>query len=101
SWFRRCSTCPEAEAVIAGFQDVAVMSEAVEQSGGHLGVAEHAGPFAEAEVGGNDDAGLLVELAEQMEQQRPASRAERQIAQLVEDDEVETQQTLGKLSRFV
>jgi len=48
------------------------MGEPVEQSGGHFGVAEHAGPFAKAEVGGDDDAGLLVELAEQMEQQRPA-----------------------------
>jgi hypothetical protein len=37
------------------------MGEAVEQCGGHLGIAEHTGPFAEAEVGGDDDAGLLVE----------------------------------------
>ena len=48
------------------------MGKAIEQRGGHLGIAEHAGPFAEAEVGGDDNAGLLVELAEQMEQQRPA-----------------------------
>jgi len=46
---------------------MAVMGEPIEQRRGHLGVAEHAGPFAEAEVGGDDDAGLLVELAEQME----------------------------------
>jgi hypothetical protein len=48
------------------------VGEPVEQRGGHLGIAEHAGPFAEAEVGGDDDAGALVELAQQMEQQRAA-----------------------------
>ncbi len=40
----------EAEAVVSGFQDVAMMGEPVEQRGGHLGVAEDAGPSAEAEV---------------------------------------------------
>jgi hypothetical protein len=29
---------------------VAIMSEPVEQGGGHLGVAENPGPFAEAEI---------------------------------------------------
>jgi hypothetical protein len=48
------------------------MREPVEQRGGHLGVAEHAGPFAEAEVRRDDDAGSLVEFAQQMEEQRPA-----------------------------
>ena len=36
----------EPEAVIPGFEDVAVMGQAVEQSRGHLGVSEHPGPFA-------------------------------------------------------
>ncbi len=38
----------EAEAVISGFEDVAAMGEAVEQRRRHLGIAEHARPFAEA-----------------------------------------------------
>ena len=38
----------EAEAVVSGFEDVAMMREAVEQRRGHLGVAEHARPLAEA-----------------------------------------------------
>ena len=38
------------------------MGEAVEQGGGHLGIAEDRGPFAEAEVCGDDDAGALVEM---------------------------------------
>ncbi len=48
------------------------MSEAIEQRGCHLGIAGHAGPFAEAEVGRDDDAGALVEFAEQMEEKRAA-----------------------------
>ena len=40
----------EALAVVAGFDDVAVVGQSVEQRGGHLGVAEHAGPFAEGEM---------------------------------------------------
>jgi hypothetical protein len=42
----------EAPTVVAGFDDVAMMGQAVEQRGCHLGITEHAGPFAEREVGG-------------------------------------------------
>ncbi len=66
-----------------------MVREPIEQRSGHLGIAEHLGPFAEAEIGGDDDAGALVEFAEQMEQQCTARWAERQISQLIEDDEVE------------
>ncbi len=40
-----------------------MMGQPVEQSGGHLGVAEHAWPFAEGEVCGDDDRGLLIKPA--------------------------------------
>ncbi len=36
----------EPEAVIAGLEDVAMVGQAVEESGGHLGIAEDRGPFA-------------------------------------------------------
>ena len=62
----------EPEAVVAGLQDVAVMGEPIEERGGHLGVAEHAGPFAEAQVGGDDDAGAFIEFAQQVEERRAA-----------------------------
>ena len=48
------------------------MGEAIEQGRRHLGIAEDGRPLAEAEVGGDDDAGALVQRAQQMEQQRPA-----------------------------
>jgi hypothetical protein len=58
--------------VVPGFMDVAVVSEAIQQRGGHLRITGHLGPFAEAEVGGDNDTGVLVDFAEQMKQQRAA-----------------------------
>jgi hypothetical protein len=45
--------------------------------------------FAEAQVGGDDDAGAFVKFAQQVEEQRAAGGAERQIAQRIQEDEVE------------
>ena len=78
----------EAEAVVSGFENVAAMGETVEQRRGHLRIAEDCRPFAEAQVRRDDDAGSLVELAQEMEEQGSAGGAERQVAELVEDDEV-------------
>ncbi len=47
------------------------MGETVEQGGGHLGVTEHRGPFAEAEVGCDHDAGAFVKFAQEVEEERP------------------------------
>ncbi len=60
----------EAKAIVSGFEDMAVVGQPIEQGRGHFGVAEYAGPFREAEVGGDHHAGLLVKLGEQMEQKR-------------------------------
>ena len=86
SGFRRAVF--EAEAVVPGFKNVTAMGEAVEQRSRHLRVAEHGGPFAEAQVRRDDDAGSLVELAQEMEEQGCAGGAERQVAELIQDDEV-------------
>jgi hypothetical protein len=40
----------EAPAVIAGLDDVAVVGQAIEQRGRHLGITEDARPFSECEV---------------------------------------------------
>ena len=88
----------ESEAVVSGLEDVAVVGQAVEQCGRHLGIAEDARPFAEAQVGGDDDAGALIELAQEMEEQRTAGCTERQIAELVEDHEIGMDEAVGDLS---
>src|SRR5690554_3489076 len=74
------------------------MGEAIEQRSRHLWVAEHGWPFAKSEIGGNDDGGLLVELADQMEQELSAGLSEGQITQFIQDDEVEAHQMFGQPS---
>jgi hypothetical protein len=85
----------EAPAVVAGLDDIAVVGQAVEQRGCHLGVAEHAGPFAEGEIGGDDDGRALVKPADEVEQQLAAGLSERQVTEFVEDDEFHPGQMLG------
>lgn len=58
-----------AGAVVSGFKDVAMMGKLVQQRCGHFGIAENAGPFADAQVRGCDNAGAPVELAQQVEGQ--------------------------------
>ena len=86
----------EAPAGVAGLDDVAVMGQAIEHGGGHLGVAEHLRPIGEGEVGGNQQRCVFVELADQMEQQLSAGLTERQIAEFVDDDEIVAQQFFGQ-----
>src|SRR6516225_3746384 len=86
----------EAPAVVAGLDDVAVMGQAVEQRGRHFGIAEHARPFPKRKIGGDDDGGALVKPADEVEQKLTAGLCERQIAELVENDEVHAGQMFGE-----
>ena len=71
----------ESPTVVSGLDDVAVVGQPVEQRGGHLGIAEHAGPFAEGEIGGDDDGGALVEPADEVEQELATGLGEGQISE--------------------
>jgi len=42
----------DAKAIIAGLEDMTMMSEPVEECGGHVGIPVDASPFAEGQVGG-------------------------------------------------
>ena len=75
------------------------MGQAIEQRGRHFRIAENASPFAEAQVGGDDHAGSLVELAEQVEKQGSTRGAERQVPEFIQDHEVMADQALGDLAR--
>jgi hypothetical protein len=68
------------------------MGEPVEHCGGHLGVAEHLRPIGEGEVCRDEEGRVLVELADEVEEQLTTGLAERQIAQLFDDDDVVAQQ---------
>ena len=77
-----------------------MVSDAVEERGGHLWVAEDRDPFGEAEIGCDDEGCLFVELADEMEQQGAARGREWQIAQLIENDRVDLGELLGQISGF-
>ncbi len=57
----------EAERCIPRLKDRAVMRYPVQERGCHLGIAEDRDPFTELQVGGDDDAGFLIELADEVE----------------------------------
>jgi hypothetical protein len=44
------ATALEAPTVISGFDNIAIVVQAIEQRSGHLGVGEDARPFAEGEI---------------------------------------------------
>src|SRR5512134_1136374 len=74
------------------------MGKTIEERRRHLRIAEHTRPFAEGEVGGDDDRRALVEPADQMKEQLPAGLGEGQIAQFVKHDEVETEEIIAETS---
>ena len=71
---RACGGCsaavPKPPIVVPGFDDIAVMGEAVEQGRGHPRVPEHLGPFLEGEVGGDDQGRVLIKAGDEVEQER-------------------------------
>ena len=72
-----------------------MMSEAIEKRSGHFRIAKDTGPFAEREIGGDDDRRAFIEAADQMEEQLPASLGERKIAEFIENDEVHASEVIG------
>ncbi len=72
-----------------------MVGETVEERRRHFGVAEDGGPFTERQVGGDDDRGPLVELADHVEEQLPAGLREGKIAEFIEHDEVEPGEIIG------
>src|SRR5437763_16969140 len=86
----------EAPTLVAGLDDIAVMSEAIEHAGCHLGIAEHLRPIGESEIGGDQERRVLIEFADQVEQQLSAGLAEWQVAEFVDNDEIVAQQFFGE-----
>ena len=86
----------EAPAGVAGFDDVAVVRQPVEHGGCHFRVPKNLRPVCEGEICGDQQRGVFIELADQVEQQLAPGLAERQITEFVNDDEIVAQQILGQ-----
>ena len=68
----RVTAVAETIGLVAGLDDVAVMGEAVEERRRHLRVAEDARPLGEDQIRRDDDAGVLVQLRQQVKEQGAA-----------------------------
>jgi len=86
----------EAPSLVAGLGDVAVVGQAIKKCGCHLGIARDSCPLAEGEVGRDDNRGALTDPADQMEKQLATGLSERQIAEFVQNDEVETGEIISE-----
>ena len=67
--------------------DHGVVQEAVEEGGGHHGVAEDLAPLGEAPVGREDHRAPLVSSVDQLEEQAAAIGDDWQVADLIDDQE--------------
>lgn len=68
--FWRLGAGLEPIAVIPGLLYVTATGEAIEPRGGHLVITKDAGPFAESQVGGDDDACAFIQLVQKREEPR-------------------------------
>src|SRR6266700_962394 len=69
-------------------QDLRMVGEAIEQRRRERGIAEDLNPPREVEICRDQQAASLVPLGAELEQERP-TRSQAEIAQLVQDDEVD------------
>src|SRR5688572_16525785 len=74
----------------ARLDDVGVEGDAVDDGGDEAGVSDDAAPFAEGKVAGQPDGGLLLPLGEHLEQQLGAAGVELDVADFVDQQQVET-----------
>ena len=68
-----------------------MMREPVEHGRGHFGVAKNLRPVCKGEICRDQQRGVFVEFADEVEEQLTAGLAEWQIPEFVDDDEVVAQ----------
>jgi hypothetical protein len=78
----------EAPGLGAGVDDVRAVGEPVDDGLREPCVGEHLGLFTEWEVGGDDQAGSLVALGEDLEDELGCAVGEREVAELVEHQQL-------------
>src|SRR3954466_5032441 len=78
----------EAPGLVAGVDDVRAVGESVDDGFGEAGGVEDLGPFAEREVGGDDQRAAFVAFGEDLEDELGGAGGQGEIAELVQDDEL-------------
>ena len=78
----------EAPGLVAGVDDVCLVGDAVDDGFGEAGVGEDLGPFAEGQVGGDDQAAAFVALADDLEDELGGAFGQVQVSELVKDHQL-------------
>ena len=78
----------EAPGLGAGVDDVRAVGEAVDDGLGEPGVGEDLGPFAEGQVGGDDQRSAFVAFGEDLEDELGGAVGQGEVAEFVQDDEL-------------
>jgi len=85
----RCFAGAESVGLAAGFEDVGVEGDPVDDGGDQAWVGEHAAPFAEGQVGGDRDGGAFFAFGDDLEEQFGAAGVDLDVAEFVEAEQVE------------
>ena len=80
----------ESEAIPVHFEDVDMVSEAIEERSGKPFRAKDLGPLVEWQVGCHQDRSSFVSLAEYLKEQLGPGLGQRHEAQFVDDQQPET-----------
>jgi hypothetical protein len=96
SGFAPLLALPEPITLAVHLQDVNVVREPIKQSAGEPLRSEHARPFVKGKIAGQDHRAALVTLAEDLEQKLRPGRRQRNIAQLVDNQQLVAGQLLLK-----
>src|SRR3954454_8988213 len=78
----------EAPGLVAGVDDVRAVGEAVNDGLGEASVGKDLRPFAEGQVGGDDQRSAFVAFGEDLEDQLGGAVRQREIAKFVNDDQL-------------
>ncbi len=87
----------DASAWTVEFDEASVVDDAVDDGGGEFVVGEDGAPFAEFDVGGEDDATTFVGAGDDLVEQARSVDVEGHVAEFVEDDQVGAGQVLEDL----
>ena len=74
-------------AVAPDVDDVAVMENSIDQSGGHDFVTEDLAPFLEALVGGEHGRSMFVAPTHELEEEHRAGSSDREVPDFIDDQE--------------
>ena len=72
------------------FEDVAAKGETIQQAAGQPFISQHPNPFAEGQIGGDEQGDLFAEGGAELEQELGAAGGKGHISQFIEDDELVT-----------